>query len=236
MLHQCDARGMVEPIPHKLELLQQSLMSGKLPRNLGWDETLELIGHLGQVQSHGTDEFTFSVGTQRAFFKKPHGHELGVEEVARLRSFLRSAGSAFEGVVPSQPCRMVVVIDHHGAHVYQDFNHAKPDRGTTVHPHDPFGFHHHLLHRKEAHYKGEHVPEDESFYNEIAGQLAPADEIVLIGHGTGKSSAVNFLAAYLEQHHHAIALRVIGIEAADLSALTGPELETIAKRHMIAIV
>lgn len=80
------------------------------------------------------------------------------------------------------------------------------------------------------------MPEESSFYEEIAARLVPADEIVLIGHGTGKSSAVDFLSAYLTSHHHDIAQRVIDVETADISALTGPELETIAKRHMIAIV
>jgi hypothetical protein len=131
---------------------------------------------------------------------------------------------------------MIVVVDHHGAHVYQDFEDKLPDEGKTVRPYDPYGFHHHLLHRKEAHYKGEHIPEENSFYEDIAKQLVPANEIVLIGHGTGKSSAVDFLAAYLKTHHHDISQRVIAIETADLSAITGPELEAIAKRHMIAIV
>ena len=228
--------GMAAHVHPSLELLHQALLDGKLPRNLSWSATVDLIRHLGEVQPHGDDQFVFLVGTQRAFFKKPHGHDLDVEEVARLRAFLRSAGTATSAVVPLQPCRMVVVIDHHGAHIYQDFDQAVPTAGTTLHPYDPFGFRHHLLHRKEAHYKGEHVPEEESFYEEAAALLAPADEIVLIGHGTGKSSAVDFFAAYLKLHHHDIARHVIAVETADLSALTGPELEAIARRHMIAVV
>jgi hypothetical protein len=227
---------MANEIRHDHKLLHESLLAGKLPRNLSWNDTVELIGQLGEVQPHGSDEFVFSVGTQRSFFRKPKTHELALEEVARLRSFLRNAGPARQASVPAQPCRMIVVVDHHGAHVYQDFEDKLPDEGKTVRPYDPYGFHHHLLHRKEAHYKGEHIPEENSFYEDIAKQLVPANEIVLIGHGTGKSSAVDFLAAYLKTHHHDISQRVIAIETADLSAITGPELEAIAKRHMIAIV
>ncbi len=221
---------------HDHDLLHKSLLIGKLPRNLSWADTVELIGQIGDVQTHGSDEYVFTVGTQRAFFKHPHTHELDVAEVARLRKFLRDAGPTLSPVEVKQPCRMVVVIDHHAAHVYQDFNGKVPELEETVRPYDPFGFHHHLIHKKEAHYTGERVPEEKSFYEEIAKDLLPANEIVLIGHGTGKSSAVDHLAEYLKQKHHDTSRHVIATETVDLSTLTGPEIEAIAKRHMIAVV
>lgn len=227
---------MATHVRHDLEVLHQSLVAGKLPRNLSWSDTVELVRHLGEVQPHGSDEYVFVVGTQRAFFKKPHTHDLGIEEVSRLRAFLRSTGPEAQSGKPLQPRRMVVVIDHHAAHVYQEYDDSRPDEGETVHPYDPFGFHHHLLHRREAHYKGEHVPEESSFYEGIALSLVSANEIVLIGHGTGKSSAVDFLAEYLKTHHHDISRHVIATKTVDLSALSGPELEAIAKQHMMAIV
>ncbi len=75
-----------------LESLYQNLVNGKLPHNLSWSEAVELVGHLGEVQPHGNDEFLFVVGGQRLFFKKPTTHDLGVEEVSRLRKFLKEAG------------------------------------------------------------------------------------------------------------------------------------------------
>jgi hypothetical protein len=227
---------MSEHIRHHLDLLHRSLLDGKLPRNLSWNEAVELIQHLGTAQPHGGDEFAFVVGAQRAFFKKPHNGELGVEEVSRLRKFLKEAGPNGDTTNATQPHRIIVAIDHHAAHVYQDVDGSRPEDKVTVRPYDPFHFHHHLVHRKEAHYRGEHVPEETSFYEEIAKDLVPADEIVLIGHGTGKSSAVEFLMTYLKTHHSEIAQRVRAVETADLSALTEPEIEAIAKKHMIAVV
>jgi hypothetical protein len=55
------------------------------------------------VQPHGDDEFVFSVGGQRAFFKKPHTHDLGVGEVSRLRKFLKDAGRGAPTQEPAQP-------------------------------------------------------------------------------------------------------------------------------------
>ena len=223
---------MNEHLHHKLAVLHQNLLHGKLPRGLRWTDALELVEHLGQVQSQGGDEFAFIVGAQRELFKRPHSSDLGIDEVSRLRKCLKAAAAEPAAAEPVHHTKMVVVIDHHAAHVYQDLNGSRPQEEVTIKPYDPHHFHHHLVHRKEAHYEGDRVPEETSFYKEIAEFLVPAEEIVLIGHGVGKSRAVDVLADYLSAHRPDIARRVEAVETADLSALTEPEVEAIAKRHM----
>jgi len=227
---------MSEHLHHKMAVLHRSLLHGKLPRGLHWSDAVDLIGHLGQVEAQGGDDFAFVVGAQRELFKRPHTPEFGVAEVSRLRKFLKDAGSESPPVKHMQPCRMVVVIDHHAAHIFRDLGGSRPKEEITVEPYDPHHFHRHLVHRKEAHYQGDRVPEESSFYEEVAQNLVPANEIVLIGHGTGKSSAVDVLVDYLKKHHAEISRRVKATETADLSALTEPEIEAIAKRHMIVVV
>jgi len=216
--------------------LHQSLLHGKLPRSLHWSDAVDLIGHLGQVEAQGGDDFAFVVGTHREFFKRPQTPELPVAEVSRLRKFLKVADSEPAPVEHQQPCRMVVVIDHHAAHVFRDAGESLPRDQVTIEPYDPHHFHHHLIHRKEAHYQGDRVPEETAFYEEVTAALVPAQEIVLIGHGTGKSSAVDVLVEFLKKHRMDIFRRVKATETADLSALTEPEIEAIAKRHMITVV
>jgi hypothetical protein len=225
---------MSEHHHHTLAALHESLLQGKLPRNLHWTDALELIASIGQVEPTSGTEFAFVVGAQREFFKRPRGAELGVDEVSRLRRLLKAAtvAPAAEESVP--PGRMVVVIDHHGAHVFHDLGGSRPQDGSTIEPYDPHHFHHHLLHRKEAHYRGDRVPEETSFYEEVAKALVPAQEIVLIGSGTGKSSAVDALVAYLKKHHPDVSRKVVATEIADLSALTAPDIEAIAKRHLLS--
>ena len=82
---------------HDHEDLLENLIIGKLPRNLTWSAVVELIGQIGEVQPHGNDEFAFIVGSQREFFKRPGTHNLEVEEISRLRRFLKEAG------VPGKP-------------------------------------------------------------------------------------------------------------------------------------
>ena len=227
---------MNQPLRHDHKELLESLVGGKLPRNLSWNSVIDLIGHIGEVQPHGNDEFVFTVGSQRSFFKRPSGHNLAVEEISRLRRFLKEVGALGMPARASKIGRMVAVIDHHVAHIYHDLGDSRPQGEVTVKPYDPFGFHHHLIHRKEAHYKGDRVPEEDSYYEEIAMDLVRAEEIILMGNGTGKSSAVGFLTEYLKAHHPEEFQRIVATETVDLSALTEAQIEEVAKRHIGAAI
>lgn len=217
---------------HDHQELLESLLGGKLPRDLSWSSVVDLLGQIGKVEAHGNDEFLFEVGSQRGLFKRPSNHNLDTEEISRLRRFLREAGVEGRPAGTYPHGRMVVVIDHRIARIYHDAGSSVPEGEVNVKPHDPFGFHRHLIHRKEAHYEGERVPEENSFYEEIVQDLVHAEAIILIGHATGKSNAAGFLNEYLKTHHREIFPRVIAVETADLSALTEPEIEEIAKKHM----
>ena len=230
-----NAGWMSEHIRHDHEELLASIVGGKLPRNLSWSAVVDLIGKIGEVQDHGNDEFAFVVGDQKGFFKRPGSHNLEVEEISKLRSFLKQAGVLDRQPGKYQSGRMVVVIDHHAAHIFHDLGASKPENEVNVKPYDPFGVQHHLVHRKEAHYSGDHVPEEASFYEEIAAKLVHASAIILIGHAKGKSSAEDVLSEYLKTHHPETFARIIATENADLSALTEAEIEAIAKKHIRAV-
>ena len=224
---------MADHLQHNEQMLLASLQAGKLPRNLSWNEVVELMGKLGEVRPCEGSEVEFVIGSQRAFFKRPHTHNLEIDEVSRLRRFLHEAGLGATPRSSAPAGRIVVVIDHHMARIYQDSGGSRPKRQVAMKPYDPHGFHRHLIHRKETHYEGQRVPEETSFYEQIAEDLKPANEIVLIGHGKGKSSALDFLVEYLKTHHSTIFPQVTATEVADLSALAEPEIEAIAKQHLL---
>jgi hypothetical protein len=223
---------MTEQLHHKFAVLQQNLLHGKLPRALAWQDALDLITHLGKVESHAGEEMTFIVGEERALFSRPRSGEMEIDEVSRLRRFLKSAGSGAGVSKPTSMYRMIVVIDHHDAHIYRDVGGSRPQAVDSLRPLDPHHFHHHLVHKKEAHYQGDRVPEDKVFFADVAKALTPADEIIMIGHGVGKSNVTVALLDYLKTHAPEAAARVAAVEVADLSALTEPQIEQIARRHM----
>jgi hypothetical protein len=225
---------MSEHLHHKLAVLRQNLLQGKLPRSVRWDEALELIEHLGRVEAHGGEEFAFIVGAHRELFKRPHGQDLGIDEVSRLRKFLNAADAEPAAAGHTPDSTTVVVIDHHSARLFRDANVGGAQQGVEIKPYDPHHFHHHLIHRKEAHYQGDRVPEEASFYEEIAQALVSAQQIVLVGHGVGKSSAVDVLLSHLQAHRPDLAQRVKGVEIVDLSALSEPQIEAIVRRKLNA--
>jgi hypothetical protein len=139
---------MNQPMRRDHKELLESLVNGKLPRNLSWSSVIDLIGRIGEVEARGNDEFAFVVGSQRSFFKRPSGQNLAVEEISRLRRFLKEAGAPGMPAGAAKIGRMAVVIDHHVAHIFRDLGDSRSQGEVTVKPYDPFGFQHHLIHRK----------------------------------------------------------------------------------------
>jgi hypothetical protein len=58
---------------------------------------------------------------------------------------------------------MIVVIDHNAAHIFGELGGSRPQDSAAISAYDSHHFHHHLMHRKEAHYEGQRVPEETSF-------------------------------------------------------------------------
>ena len=93
-------------------------------------------------------------------------------------------------------------------------------------------FLHHLTHKDQSRERGQRAPEDASFYERIGDALAAADRIVVVGHGTGKSNAALHLTEYLRTHHRETYQRIVREIAADLSAITTPQLLELAEHAL----
>jgi hypothetical protein len=129
--------------------------------------------------------------------------------------------------------QIIVVIDHHSARLFRaSSNVAESSCPLKLMPLDPHGFHRHLVHKKEANYEGERVPEDPEFYEHIAAALTPAHEILIIGHGTGKSDAGAHLLEHLKKRHVSVAGRVVDVISADLSHITDGQILALARSHL----
>ena len=124
------------------------------------------------------------------------------------------------------PRHLLVVIDHKEARVYHTEVHgAVPER---IVPYDPHGYGRHL-HSAHEWSDGKRLPEQKSFYEAIAKTLRGAEQVLLFGSGTGRSSAMEQLLADLKEHHSDVAEKVIGSVVVDAHHTTEHQLLAKAK-------
>ncbi len=88
------------------------------------------------------------------------------------------------------------------------------------------------LHRMEGHGTGQRAPEEPSYYEAVAKTLAGADAILVMGHGTGKSSAMDHLVTYLTTHHPETARKITGAIRVDLQGRTDSQLLAEARTFL----
>ena len=116
---------------------------------------------------------------------------------------------------------LLVIIDHHEARVYRTEVHgAVPVR---IAPYDPHGYGKHL-HSAHEWTDGKRQPERKSFYEAVAKTLRGAEQVLLFGSGTGKSSAMDQLMADLKAHHADVAEKVVGSVVVDAHHTTENQL------------
>jgi hypothetical protein len=116
---------------------------------------------------------------------------------------------------------LLVVIDHQEARVYRTEIHgAVPER---IAPYDPHGYGKHL-HSAHEWTDGKRQAERKSFYEAIAKTLQGAEQVLLFGSGTGRSSAMDMLLADLKAHHADVAETIIGSVVVDAHHTTEGQL------------
>lgn len=116
---------------------------------------------------------------------------------------------------------LLVVIDHQEAKVYRtEVRGAVPER---IAPYDPHGYGRHL-HSSHQWKDREGQHERKSFYEAVAKTLQGAEQVLLFGSGTGKSSAMDILLADLQQHHPDVAKKIIGSVVVDAHHNTEEQL------------
>jgi hypothetical protein len=126
---------------------------------------------------------------------------------------------------------LLVVIDHRQARVFRAvLRDAVPELVTPYSPDDGSGRH---LHVVEGDASGKRKPERKSFYEAIARTLRDAQEVLVLGNGTGASSAMNQLFDELERFHPNLAQRVVGRIVVDEHHLTDRQLLAKAREFYL---
>lgn len=205
--------------------------------SLEWHDVIALMEHLGKVEEKDNGNVTFAIKDVSRVFHRPQGKEISeTEQVLDLRHFLRSAGVGKYGVNASkvtegeEKLRLLVVVSQQETLVFRsEDKDAVPEH---IHPFDPHGLLHRLNHTRGGDF-GSRLPENLAYYKDIAQTLTGADEILLMGNGTGASSAMGHLEDFLATNHPELAQKIVGTLKLDLEALTEGQLLQEARRFFM---
>lgn len=123
--------------------------------------------------------------------------------------------------------RIVIAITQNAAKVWSSpFN--KSGHPETIAAPDEKGKHHHV--RQSQHHGGHSSdPSEREFFELIGERLSHASEILLLGHGTGKSNAMDRFIEFLKREEKFLATKVLGSIEADLNSLTDNQILSKAR-------
>ncbi|MCJ2013586.1 hypothetical protein [Methylobacterium sp. J-076] len=207
--------------------------------NLEWREVVAFVDRIGSAEEKANGSWSLSLGGRAWTFPQPPHKDMDPREVERLRHLLEGAGlsaHSTELLTPTPAATesdALIVVDHHEARIYRlDPATVGGTSETTLRPYDPHGHIHHLAHREGGTYRGQRAPEDMSFYDGIVAAVKDAPRIAIVGHGTGKSSAMSVLSRRLHDHHHETRGRVVATATIDLSAATDGQLLALGREML----
>lgn len=110
--------------------------------------------------------------------------------------------------------KKALVIDHKEARVYLIDDALLSIK--SIKPSDEYEINHQHRHQKNSFYEGQNVPEDLDFYHKVAKSIADAQEILVLGHGKGRSSASLVFVKFLTHHYPTIMQHIVGLETVAL--------------------
>jgi hypothetical protein len=189
--------------------------------NLTWREVRNLFAHLGEVEERPNGSLTVVRRGQSLVLRPAAGKDVDdIEELMRIRHFLKQTEAAPPSEKPDgEP--MLVVINHHEARLYR--TQGRGAAAQELHPEGPKTFFRHAHHSKEF-ARGREKPDPNSFFGPIAEELRQASRILVFGSGTGTSSEMEQLVAWLKAHHPDVAARIAGTAVIDEHHVTDGQL------------
>ncbi len=121
--------------------------------------------------------------------------------------------------------RAVVAVDFHHARIYaiDAPTHSRPE---AVQATDPYNLDHNLYHRAgnpDGTYDIDRIDTDE-FFKTLALALREAQEVLLLGHGKGKSNASHIFETYLHKHYSDVAAKIVADIKCDIDDITDNQL------------
>lgn len=122
---------------------------------------------------------------------------------------------------------VVVAITHDEARVWNS-GLDRDSRPERIHPDER---HAHHIHMRKGRRNMERVSSTDhnEIFDSVAQSVSEAQEILIIGHGTGKANHMVKMIQQWERKHPKVAHLVVGAIDSDLPRLTEPEILALAR-------
>lgn len=103
---------------------------------------------------------------------------------------------------------------------------SKPEKIKAL---DDKGKHHHV--RQAQHHKGHGVdPDEKVFFESITTAIRPANEVLVMGHGSGKSNAAHNFINFLKEKHQDVAKKIVAELDIDIERMSENEVLAQARK------
>lgn len=198
-----------------------------ISHNLAWRDVRLMLGELGDVKEQPNGHLKAICGEETLLLHPPKSHTaVSEDELMSIRHFLTRIED--DKKVVQQGAHYLVVIDHQEARIFKaEMSGTVP---TKITPYDPQGF------GKQLHYvqdekNGQRKPENKPFYDAVIKSLEGAGSILLIGAGTGESSAMAHLVAEMKHRNPELAGKVSGQMRLDKQHMTDDQFLAAARAY-----
>ena len=198
-----------------------------MTHNLEWRDIRVLFETLGEVEHEHNGNLKATLNGNTMVFHSPTDSNVATtEEITRIRHFLHEGGVSVE----NETAQVLLVIDHQEA---RTFHLGSPESVADItKPEDPQG---HEGHVHSAHSFVDHqgTPHRESYFRAVAKTLEAADQVIILGSGTGSSSERVLFGTWLADHEPKLAAKIVASEVVDKSHLTAGQL--LAKAREVSL-
>jgi hypothetical protein len=203
--------------------------------NIGWREVTAMLRNLCQVEEKPNGSLRFTRRGQTLVMRTPLTKEVGdINELNAIRDFLlRTDEVPAETGEPST--HWVLVIDHHQARI---FNSDQP--GTKALMIQPPPTTDHFQHTFDSvdfsHSRDPHG--QNTYFASLAQALKAADNLLIMGSGTGTGSCMHQFNSWVKSHHPDLSGQIIGTVAVNEHHLSDHQLLELArkffnKKHLV---
>jgi hypothetical protein len=198
-----------------------------MTHNLERRDIRVLFETLGEVEHEHNGNLKATLNGNTMVFHSPTDSNVATtEEITRIRHFLHESGVA----ATNETSHVLLVIDHREARIFHTG--AADLAADVLKPGDPQGHEGHV-HSAQAFVDHQGIPHRESYFRAVAKTLEAADQVIILGSGTGSSSERVLFGTWLADHEPKLAAKIVASEVVDESHLTAGQL--LAKAREVSL-